>query len=678
MGLFDSRKEASLKNPNHAPLASSSPEQLLADGRHRVRIERVAPSVDGGRYPIKRIPGEPLDIEADVIADGHEPLRVLLEVCDAGEDSWESHPMMAQGNDLWTATRIMRREGMVLFRIRAWIDEVAHWQEGLEKKVRAGQREDYGIWLLEGAGIIRRHLDRAGKGGAELADLDQWVSRWEKEGDLDQRVTLALDKERGNQAAAFPDPLLVTQSETFRVHVERERALRGAWYEFFPRSSGTIPGLHGTLRDAARRLPAIAAMGFDVVYLPPIHPVGHAFRKGPNNTPAATGDVPGSPWAIGSEEGGHTAIDSRLGTMADFRELLKTAERFNLEVALDLAFQCSPDHPYVREHPEWFRSRPDGTIHYAENPPKKYQDIYPFDFLSEDWESLWQELKRVVLFWVEKGIRIFRVDNPHTKPFPFWEWLLAEVRAVDPGVLFLSEAFTRPKVMYHLGHIGFSQSYTYFTWRNTRQEIEEYLTELVSPPVRDFFRPNLWPNTPDILHDYLQTGGRPAFLVRLALAATLSASYGIYGPAFEWCENLPLREGSEEYLDSEKYEIRHWRPDPEHSLAPVITRLNGIRREHPALGWNHTLRFHPVDNDRIIAYSKTGEGPHDWILVVVNLDPHGVQEGWLTFDPPGAEGFEVEDLMDNARYGWPPGRRYIRLDPADPRSLPFHVFRRVP
>ncbi|MDA8112515.1 MAG: alpha-1,4-glucan--maltose-1-phosphate maltosyltransferase [Nitrospiraceae bacterium] len=670
---MDDRETLSQKDTTSPP----SPGPSAAEGRRRVRIERVSPSVDGGRYPVKRIPGEPLEVEADVLADGHEPLRVLLEVSYEGEAVWETQPMVPEGNDLWTGRLLFRREGVASFRIRAWISEVAHWQDGLSKKVQAGQREDFEAWLLEGAEIIRAHLARA-PGGARTSDLIQWLSLWEKEGDLDQRVAMALDKLGGEEAAAFPDPRFVTLSETFRVHVERERALRGAWYEFFPRSSGTVPGLHGTLRDAARRLPAIAAMGFDVVYLPPIHPIGHAFRKGPNNTPAATGIVPGSPWAIGSEEGGHTAIDSRLGTMADFRDFLRTAEALKLEVALDLAFQCSPDHPYVRDHPEWFRRRPDGSIHYAENPPKKYQDIYPFDFLSEEWEGLWQELRRVVLFWVGHGIRLFRVDNPHTKPFPFWEWLMKEVRAVDPGVVFLAEAFTRPKVMYHLGHIGFSQSYTYFTWRNTRREIEEYLTELVTPPVRDVFRPNLWPNTPDILHEYLQTGGRPAFLVRLVLAATLSASYGIYGPAFEWCENRPLRPGSEEYLDSEKYEIRHWRPDPEHSLAPVIARINRIRRENPPLGWNHTLRFHPVNNDRLIAYSKTGEGPEDWILVVVNLDPRSPQEGWLTFDPPGEPAFEVRDLMDEARYAWTPGPRFIRLDPTDPSRLPFHIFQRIP
>ncbi len=655
---------------------SSLPQDLRRESRHRVRIERVSPSIDRGRYPVKRIVEEPLDIEADIIADGHEPLRVLLEVREPGERDWQGHAMFPGGNDLWIGQLVFRREGMAEFRISAWIDEVVHWQDSLEKKYRAGQREDLEVELLEGADLIRRHLSRVQD--AEAAQkLVHWLSLWAGPGDLDLRVGMALDSDRGQEAAAFPDARFVTVSGLYLVHVERERALRGAWYEFFPRSSGTVAGIHGTLEDAARRLPEIAAMGFDVVYLPPIHPIGRSFRKGPNNTPNADGEVPGSPWAIGSEEGGHTAIDPRLGTMGDFEDFILAARALDMEVAMDLAFQCSPDHPYVQKHPEWFRRRPDGSIHYAENPPKKYQDIYPFDFLTEDWEALWEELGRVVLFWISKGVRIFRVDNPHTKPFPFWEWLMMEVRNVDPGVLFLAEAFTRPKVMYHLAHIGFSQSYTYFTWRNTKTEIEAYMTELATPPVREFFRPNLWPNTPDILHEYLQKGGPPAFLARLVLAATLSASYGIYGPAFEWCDNRPLREGSEEYLDSEKYEVRHWRPDPVHSLAPVIARINTIRRTHGALGWNHTLRFHPVTNEALIAYSKTGAAPDDWILVVVNLDPFSAQEGWLDFTPPGGEAMEVHDLMDDARYTWPPGPRYIRLDPADPARVPFHVFRRV-
>ena len=647
-------------------------------GRQRVVIERLLPEVDGGAFPVRRIPGEPLEVLADVIVDGHEPLRVQLDFRLPGETVWKSCPMLSQENDRWMETLVFDRPGAAAFRVRAWVDEVAHWQRGFSKKVEARLTEDYALELSEGAEIVRRHAGRA-KDGAVRKDLLEWVSRWEKQPDSSEALSLSLDRAMGTLAGGFPDPLFVTESAGERpVYVERERALRGAWYEFFPRSAGPVPGRHATLREAMDRLPRIAAMGFDVVYLPPIHPIGESFRKGPNNTPDAGPGVPGSPWAIGARAGGHTAIDPRLGTLDDFRDFVAKAAESGLEVAMDIAFQCSPDHPYVAEHPDWFRHRPDGSIHYAENPPKKYQDIYPFDFLTDDWENLWAELANVVLFWVERGIRVFRVDNPHTKPFAFWEWLIRKVHETCPDVVFLAEAFTRPKVMYHLAHAGFSQSYTFFTWKNTREELVDYLTELTTPPVRDFFRPNLWPNTPDILHEYLQKGGRPAFLIRLMLAATLSASYGIYGPAYEWCENIPVKEGSEEYRNSEKYEIRHWEPEPPHSLSGVIARINRIRRENRALGWNHTLVFHPVDNDQILAFSKTDPETGDWILGVANLDPFNVQTGWLSFAPEDSGDLSVEDLMTGSVYHWSSGRHFIRLDPVDPGALPFHILRRVP
>lgn len=647
-------------------------------GRQRVVIERLLPEVDGGAFPVRRIPGEPLEVLADVIVDGHEPLRVQLDFRPPGETVWKSCPMVSQGNDRWMETLIFDRPGAAAFRVRAWVDEVAHWQRGFSKKVEARLTEDYALELSEGAEIVRRHAGRA-KDGAVRKDLLEWVSRWEKQPDSSEALSLSLDRAMGALAGGFPDPLFVTESAGERpVHVERERALRGAWYEFFPRSAGPVPGRHATLREAMDRLPRIAAMGFDVVYLPPIHPIGESFRKGPNNTPDAGPGVPGSPWAIGSRSGGHTAIDPQLGTLDDFRDFVEKAAEAGLEVAMDIAFQCSPDHPYVEDHPDWFRHRPDGSIHYAENPPKKYQDIYPFDFLTDDWENLWAELGNVVLFWVERGIRVFRVDNPHTKPFAFWEWLIRKVHETCPDVVFLAEAFTRPKVMYHLAHAGFSQSYTFFTWKNTREELVDYLTELTTPPVREFFRPNLWPNTPDILHEYLQKGGRPAFLIRLMLAATLSASYGIYGPAYEWCENIPVKDGSEEYRNSEKYEIRHWEPEPPHSLSGVIARINRIRRENRALGWNHTLVFHPVDNDQILAFSKTDPETGDWILGVANLDPFNVQTGWLSFAPHDSGDLSVEDLMTGSVYHWSSDRHFVRLDPVDPGALPFHILRRVP
>ena len=657
--------------------SSSGLPKTVPGGRRRVVVERLLPEVDGGAFPIRRIPGEPVEVLADVIVDGHEPLRVHLESRSPGETVWQICPMSQDGNDRWRGTLVFNRPGQAVFRIRAWVDEVAHWQGGFSKKVQAEMTEDYPLELSEGAKIIRQHAGRA-TDEAVKKDLLEWVSRWETRPDSPDAVLLSLDRSMGALAGGMPDPRFVTECPWEReVLVERERALRGAWYEFFPRSAGRVPGRHATLLEAMERLPRIAAMGFDVVYLPPIHPIGESFRKGPNNTPDAGPGVPGSPWAIGSRAGGHTAIDPRLGTLEDFQAFLEKAGESGLEVAMDIAFQCSPDHPYVKEHPDWFRRRPDGSIHYAENPPKKYQDIYPFDFLTDDWENLWAELRNVVLFWVGRGVRIFRVDNPHTKPFAFWEWLIREVHKVNPEVVFLAEAFTRPKVMYHLAHVGFSQSYTFFTWKNTRSELVDYLTELTTPPVRDFFRPNLWPNTPDILHTSLQEGGRPAFLVRLMLAATLSASYGIYGPAYEWCENSPVKEGSEEYRNSEKYEIRHWDPEPSHSLSGVITRINRIRREHPALGWNHTLAFHPVDNDQILAFSKTDPATGQWTLGVVNLDPFHVQTGWLSFAPGGTGDFTVEDLMTGTVYHWSSGRHFIRLDPTDPEALPFHILRRT-
>ncbi len=663
--------------PRKRAASSSPPPDAGPRGRQRVVVERLFPEVDQGACPVRRIPGEPVEVLADVIVDGHEPLRVQLDFRPPGETDWQTCPMHPEGNDRWRGVLVFDRPGTAGFRVRSWVDEIAHWQEGFSKKVGARLMEDYALELLEGAEIVRRHADRA-PDEAVRKDLLEWVSRWETRPDSSEAVELALDRGMGALAGSFPDPRFVTESAAERaVHIERERTLRGAWYEYFPRSAGPVPGRHATLLEAMDRLPRIAAMGFDVVYLPPVHPIGESFRKGPNNTPNAGPDVPGSPWAIGARSGGHTAIDPRLGTLEDFRTFVKKAGEAGLEVAMDLAFQCSPDHPYVTEHPDWFRHRPDGSIHYAENPPKKYQDIYPFDFLTDDWENLWAELRNVVLFWVGQGIRIFRVDNPHTKPFAFWEWLIREVRKSEPDVVFLAEAFTRPKVMYHLAHAGFSQSYTFFTWKNTRAELVDYMTELTTAPVRDFFRPNLWPNTPDILHAYLQTGGRPAFLVRLMLAATLSASYGIYGPAYEWCENTPLKEGSEEYRNSEKYEIRHWEPEPPHALSGVITRINRIRREHPALGWNHTLVFHPVDNDRILAFSKTDPASGDWILAVVNLDPFNVQTGWLSFAPDGQGDLAVEDLMTGSVYHWSSGRHFLRLDPVDPGVLPFHILRRV-
>jgi starch synthase (maltosyl-transferring) len=461
------------------------------------------------------------------------------------------------------------------------------------------------------------------------------------------------------------------------VVVDPEQARFSTWYEMFPRSCAGDTGRHGTFQDCEEWLPYVAEMGFDVLYFPPIHPIGHTNRKGKNNAVTAGPDDPGTPWAIGSEEGGHQTIHPQLGDLADFRRLMTKAREHGIEVAIDLAFQCSPDHPYVKEHPQWFHWRPDGTVQFAENPPKKYQDIYPLEFETDHWQTLWQELKSVVIFWIEQGVRIFRVDNPHTKPFAFWEWLISEVKTSHPEVLFLSEAFTRPKIMYQLAKLGFSQSYTYFTWRNVKWELTQYFTELTRTDLREFFRPNLWPNTPDILSDYLRDGGRPAFLTRLVLAATLGSSYGIYGPAFELCENHRKDTTSEEYLDSEKYELKHWDIANPNSLKGFIARVNQIRSENQALQSNVSLHFHEVDNDQLICYSKRTEDHSSVILVVVNLDYRYRQSGWvqLSADELGlgeSEVYQVRDLLNDAVYRWQGTRNYVELDP---RKTSAHIFR---
>ncbi|HSP54520.1 MAG TPA: alpha-1,4-glucan--maltose-1-phosphate maltosyltransferase, partial [Dehalococcoidia bacterium] len=468
------------------------------------------------------------------------------------------------------------------------------------------------------------------------------------------------------------------------------------WYEMFPRSLWSVPAVQSTRRaaiagakpdptsdslqsrfaDVEARLPYVAKMGFDVLYLPPVHPIGRAQRKGPNNSPAAKPGDPGSPWAIGSEEGGHKAVDPALGTIEDFRRLVTIArDEYSIEVAVDIAYQCSPDHPYVREHPHWFRHRPDGSIRHAENPPKKYEDIYPFDFQTEDWRALWHELKSIVDFWIEQGVRIFRIDNPHTKPFDFWEWMLGEIRREHPKVIFLAEAFTRPRVMYRLAKLGFTQSYTYFAWRNHKAELTDYLTELTSPPVRDFFRPNFWPNTPDILTESLQQGGRPSFITRLILAATLSSSYGIYGPVFELMEHQPREPGSEEYNHSEKYEVKRWEVGHEGGLQEVIAIVNRTRHENRALQGNRGLRFHSVDNPQIIAYSKCSDDLSNIVLVVVNLDHQYTQSGWLevALDDWGLgqdEPYQLHDLLSDAHYTWRGPRNYVSLDP---NVMPAHI-----
>jgi starch synthase (maltosyl-transferring) len=649
------------------------------EGRRRVVIEGLSPEVDCGRFPAKRIVGEPVVVEADIFADGHDELAAVLSWWKEGPGPGEvAHPptdvpMEALGNDRWRGSFLPTELGRYCFSVRGWIDRFTTWGHGLRKKIDAGQ--DVTVDLLIGAELVGAASKRAAGADAEaLRSFSEALGR-----DPRGAPEVAFDEELAQLMAAYPDLMMAaTLDRALSVVVDRPRARFGAWYELFPRSAAPPsdgPPRHGTFADVERRLPYVAGMGFDVLYLPPIHPVGLAHRKGRNNTEEGGVDDPGSPWAIGSREGGHTAVNPLLGTLEDFDRLVAAADRHGLEVAMDFAIQCSPDHPWVREHPEWFRRRPDGTLQYAENPPKRYQDIYPVDFETDSWEELWEALREVFDFWVGHGIRIFRVDNPHTKAFAFWEWVIAEIKAGHPEVIFLAEAFTRPRVMYRLAKLGFTQSYTYFTWRTTKAELTEYITELSTPPVCDFFRPNLWPNTPDILAKQLQEGGRPGFIARLVLAATLGTSYGIYGPVFELGENTPVASGSEEYLNSEKYEIRAWDLDRMDSLSELIAQVNRARRQNPALQVSARPRFQVTDNDMLIAYAKATEDLANVVITAVNLDHRYVQSGWVTLDLdelgiPAGEPYVVEDLLTGSRFTWSGPTNFIRLDPA---TLPAHI-----
>ncbi|MGA2430121.1 MAG: alpha-1,4-glucan--maltose-1-phosphate maltosyltransferase [Candidatus Acidiferrum sp.] len=642
----------------------------------RVVIERVEPEVDGGRFAIKRTVGDEVRVRADIYADGHDLLGAVLLCRRAGESAWTEVPMRLVNNDRWEGKFRVEALGRYVYTIVAWVDAFRTWSADLQKRVDAGQ--DISVDVLIGAEMARAAADRSR--GPEAKKLAEAVAKLKDGAKKDRGAVLeiALDPELALLVNRNRDQTADARYEKeLAVVVDPEKARFSAWYEMFPRSCTTDPKRHGTFRDCIDRLPYIAAMGFDVLYLPPIHPIGRVERKGKNNSTTPLPEDTGSPWAIGAKEGGHKAIHPQLGSLQDLKTLVGKAEDFGIDVALDIAFQCSPDHPYVKEHREWFRERPDGTVQYAENPPKKYQDIYPFNFESDRAPELWQELRSIVAYWIEQGIHIFRVDNPHTKPFDFWEWLIGEVKREHPEVIFLSEAFTRPKVMYQLAKLGFTQSYTYFAWKNSSWEIAEYFTELEEGGILEYFRPNLWPNTPDILNEYLQKGGRAGFMVRLILAGTLAASYGIYGPAFELCEGRPVRQGSEEYLDSEKYQIRVWDINNPNSLRDLITHVNRIRLASPALQLNTGLTFHPVDNQQLIAYSKVCEDPKDMILAVVNLDSHNRQAGWVNLDLDvlhlgSEESFQVHDLLTDARYVWHGSRNFVDLNPA---VLPAHIFR---
>jgi starch synthase (maltosyl-transferring) len=643
----------------------------------RVVIERVEPEVDGGRFAIKRTVGEEVRVRADIYADGHDLLSAMLLYQPVGDSVRTEVPMRVVNNDRWEASFRVEKLGRYVYTIVAWVDTFRTWSADLRKRADAGQ--DISVDVQIGAEMVGAAAGRARAAEARrrLAEAAANLKRGAK-ADREAALRIAFDPELASLVNANRDLAADARYEKeLAVVVDPEKARFSAWYEMFPRSCTTDPKRHGTFRDCIDRLPYVAGMGFDILYLPPIHPIGRSERKGKNNSTTPTPEDTGSPWAIGSKEGGHKAIHPQLGSLEDLKALVGKAGEFGIDVALDIAYQASPDHPYVKEHRVWFRERPDGTVQYAENPPKKYQDIYPFNFDSERAPELWEELKSVVTYWIEQGIHVFRVDNPHTKPFAFWEWMIDEVKREHPEVIFLSEAFTRPKVMYQLAKLGFTQSYTYFAWKNTSWEITQYFTELQEGDILEYFRPNLWPNTPDILNDYLQKSGRPGFMIRLILATTLAASYGIYGPAFELCEGRAVREGSEEYLDSEKYQIRVWDINNPNSLRDLITHMNRMRHGSPALQRNSGLKFHPIDNPQMIAYSKVCDDPADMIFVVVNLDPHNRQAGWVNVDVAALhlgseESYQVHDLLTDARYVWHGSRNFVDLNPA---LLPAHVFR---
>ena len=638
------------------PEAKTPPSNII--------IERVQPEIDGGRYPIKRVVGDVLQVSADIFKDSHDKIAAVLQYRRESDPDWQEAEMHLVDNDRWAGEFLLTDNTRYVYTIAAFPDRWATWRDEVEKKHLAGQ--EVGLELIEGRLILEEALDRAS--GEDREVLEAGIVTAAGEGSqaakvqhlLGEALALVMQRARSRAGEARYDHELA-------VTVDRIAARFAAWYEFFPRSAGTDPTRSATFVEAAQRLPAIAAMGFDVVYLTPIHPIGSAFRKGKNNTLNPEPTDPGVPYAIGSDEGGHDAIEPGLGTLEEFRGFVTAATSLGMEVALDIALQASPDHPWAREHPEWFSVRPDGTIRYAENPPKKYQDIYPINFDTPAWRELWQELRRILVFWVEQGVKTFRVDNPHTKSMAFWEWVIASIQAEHPDVIFLSEAFTRPKVMKLLAKAGFTQSYTYFTWRNFKKELEEYFIELTQSEMKEYYRGNLFPNTHDILPFILQEGGRPAFKMRFALAATLSSVYGIYS-SYELCENTPVP-GREEYLNSEKYEYKVWDWDRPGNIVPYITRINAIRQAHPALHLYDNLRFYPSDDEHITCYGKATEDGSDRVLVVVNLDPFDAHETWLHLPVgewgfPEGQPFQVEDLLTGEIHLWHE-HQHMRLDPLD-------------
>lgn len=636
-------------------------------GQSRVIIENVQPQVEAGLYPAKRTVGERVDVTADIFGDGHDHIRAHLLFKKSGEKKWQVKEFVPIGNDVWAASFDVSEKGIYIYTVRAWIDHLETWYDGFKKKADA--KVDVHTELMEGALLLRQLPD-------QTKQVKAFATQLEQKDQYAKSIETVLSKEFAEFVHHTPLLSFETKYEKeLKVQVEHVKANYSAWYELFPRSA-SLDGSHGTFKDVITLLPRIHAMGFDVLYLPPVHPIGKVNRKGKNNNVRSAPGEPGSPWAIGSDEGGHKALHPQLGTLDDFKLLIVEAKKLGIDIAMDIAFQCAPDHPYVKQHPQWFRQRPDGTIQYAENPPKKYQDIYPFNFETDDWKALWEELKSVFEYWIEQGIKIFRVDNPHTKPIPFWQWTIAEINKKHDDIIFLSEAFTRPRIMASLGKVGFTQSYTYFTWRVTKNELTEYMNELVHGPSRNYFRPNFWPNTPDILPYHLQHQGENIFIIRAALAATMSSNYGMYGPVYEFCENLPVP-SKEEYMDSEKYEVKQYDWKRTNRMTDIITLLNKARRENRALQSTWNLQFCFIENPNIIAYLKATDDLSNIILVVVNLEPHSPQHGFVQL-PKAKLGLgdhiniKLQDLITDEHYTWTQEWNYVELDPY---KMPFHLFK---
>ncbi|MFW6227028.1 MAG: alpha-1,4-glucan--maltose-1-phosphate maltosyltransferase [Bacteroidota bacterium] len=648
------------------------------NGQQRVIIENVKPQINCGDFPVKRVLKDKVTVEADIFCDSHDVLTAELLYRFQDDNDWQSREMLHDVNDLWKANFQVVSLGSYFFTVRAWVDHFKSWHRVVLKKIDANT--DYAIDLLVGSELIEKVLNEHPDIPTDQREYLLTVTKDFKAADVkpENRIRPILSDELYEVMTRYPVKKHITSFEKkLEVHVDREKANFSSWYEVFPRSLGKDKNTHGTFKDVVNFLPYVAEMGFDVLYLPPVHPIGETKRKGKNNSTTAEPGDPGSPWAIGGKEGGHKAIHPELGTMDDFQDLIKKASAYGIEIALDIAFQCSPDHPYINEHPEWFRHRPDGTLQYAENPPKKYEDIYPIYFESEDWKNLWEELKSVFLFWIDKGVKIFRVDNPHTKSIRFWGWAIKEIIKEHPEVIFLSEAFTRPKVMYQLAKQGFTQSYTYFTWRNTKYELTKYCEELVTGDAREIFRPNFWPNTPDILPEFLQVTNRTGFIQRLILAATLSSNYGIYGPAYELMVNQPTQIGKEEYLNSEKYELKDWDVNDNNSLRKIIARINRIRKENKALQNTHSLKFHHIDNEALVCFSKTSDDLSNIILVVVSLDPHYTHSGWMhiplhEFEMDHQTPYQVHDLLSESFFLWQGDHNYVEINPG---IMPAHIFK---